>query len=71
MLEKYYEWLDGGDRRASTLARKKDRLNRYLKPYLALRISELNATICESIKRLHAKPAKGNMEGSRIRCTAN
>jgi site-specific recombinase XerD len=58
MLEKYYEWLDGGDRRANTLTRKKDRLNRYLKPYMALRISELDATICESIKRATRKASK-------------
>lgn len=60
MLGKYYEWLEGGDRRQNTLTRKKDRLNRYLEPYMATRISELDATACEAIKRATRQASKGD-----------
>ncbi|MDN6050553.1 tyrosine-type recombinase/integrase [Bifidobacterium mongoliense] len=42
VLKKYTTWLEATDRKSNTLARKKDRLQRYLKPYMTKSITKLD-----------------------------
>lgn len=42
ILRRYTTWLEATDRKANTLARKKDRLQRYLKPYMTAPITKLD-----------------------------
>jgi site-specific recombinase XerD len=42
VLKKYITWLEATDRKSNTLARKKDRLQRYLKPYMTKSITKLD-----------------------------
>jgi integrase len=42
VLRRYTTWLEATDRKANTLARKKDRLQRYLKPYMTKSITKLD-----------------------------
>lgn len=42
VLRRYTAWLEASDRKSNTLARKKDRLQRYLKPYVTKSITKLD-----------------------------
>jgi integrase len=44
-LKRYYHWLDSSDRKPNTLTRKKDRLQRYFKPYMSKPLKELDEDI--------------------------
>jgi integrase len=65
VLGHYEQWLDASDRKANTLTRKKDRLKRYLKPYMTKPITKLDeSTILEIIAK--AKANSKNDEYSKI-----
>ena len=46
IMNRYIEWLEQSNRRQSTLTRKKDRLEQYLKPYLNQDITDIDESMC-------------------------
>lgn len=65
ILAKYYQWLDTSDRKGNTIQGKKDRLDRYLEPYMQFSISDLGEPEILSIIR-KAKSNSKNGDYSRI-----
>ncbi|BDR52127.1 hypothetical protein KIM372_00340 [Bombiscardovia nodaiensis] len=64
VLADYQGWLETSDRRRNTVTRKMERLNRYLKPFETLKITEIDEGVCKAIIR-KAK-ANGKSDKSRI-----
>lgn len=66
MLDRYFQWLDGRTAtRANTLAKKKERLNRYLKPYYSMSMKDFNEPECIAILKAGRQNSK-NSENSKI-----